>query len=77
MKKIDELYAFTGIDDDGDEGVVVFQTPSGMMMPMVGADLASVESLMPIAENIALVTGKQIAIYKFSKKEIHGVIKPR
>jgi len=64
--KIESMYAFIAIDPrDGDEGVIAFQTPSGMMMPMIGADMARVKSLIPMAEAIAKQTGIDYEIRYF------------
>lgn len=68
-KKIDEMYAFIATEDDGQEGICAFQTRPGMWMPMVGADLARIASLRPIAEGIAKATGKQIEVCKFTNRE--------
>jgi hypothetical protein len=73
--EIKEIYAFIAKDDES-EGICAFSIGS-MMMPMVAADFARVESLMGIAQTIATETGKQISIYKFTHKEIHGVINPQ
>ena len=73
--KITELYAFIAKDEEGQEGLCAFEV-GGLMMPMVAADFARVESLMKVAIEMVEHTGTQIAIYKFTNKEIHGVIKP-
>ena len=40
-------------------------------MPLVGADMARVESLRPIAEDIAKVTGKTVKLIVFeTRKEL-------
>lgn len=47
---ITELFAFVATDnEDGNEGIIGLMTPDGMM-PMIGADLARVESLKKIAD---------------------------
>jgi len=68
------MYAFIATEADGQEGICAFQTEpvgevSGMWMPMVGADLARMESLRPMAEKIAKATGKQIEVIKFTNRE--------
>lgn len=57
MPRIEEMYAFV-TEDSGpdDEGIVGMSTESGWM-PLVGADMARVESLKPIARNIGAATG--------------------
>ena len=56
--KIERLYAFIATDpSDGDEGIMAFSTPEGMMMPMIGADMDRVKSLELMAEQIKQATG--------------------
>ena len=71
MPRIDEMYAFISYDkDDNDEGLTALHGGYGVWMPMVGADMARVESLKPIAKEIAAITGKKIKICKFSTREV-------
>ncbi len=74
MPKIDEMYAFV-VEDSGpdDEGILGFMTNGGWM-PMVGADMARVESLKPMARDMATSLGKRVKILKFTKREDIGVI---
>lgn len=55
-KKINGMYAFVTVDPNdpsGDEGIPAFSDPlTGLMMPMVGADLHRVYSLLPIARKL-------------------------
>lgn len=51
---ITKLYAFVSVDnEDGDEGIIGFQTGPGMM-PMIGSDMNRVESLRKIADTMGL-----------------------
>jgi hypothetical protein len=52
MNKVTEMYAFVVADKDGNEGVPAFSSPSGLMMPMVGADMHRVYQLLPIAQSL-------------------------
>lgn len=55
---VSELYAWVTIDPaDGNEGVMAFRTASGDWMPMIGADMARIESLRPMVMAIISVTG--------------------
>lgn len=68
--KIDMLYAFIAQDVDG-EGVMAAQTTiNGMsvMMPLIGADLARIKSLLPIVQEISQKTGKSFKLYSFNNK---------
>lgn len=74
MKNIDEMFAFLGIDDDG-EGIVGFKGPRGWM-PMVGADMARVESFREMAQEVANLSGRRIVVAKFSIREDIETIEP-
>ena len=76
MPRIDSLYAFVA-EESGpeDEGIIGIQTDWGWM-PLVGADMARVESLRPLAESIGQQTGKRIKLLHFETRQeveiIHG-----
>lgn len=65
--KITEMFAFIIKDEDGNEGITAFLN-NGMMTPMVGADMARVEDLKLIAEDIAIATGQEVKLVKFTKQ---------
>jgi hypothetical protein len=65
--KIDEMYAFIAKDPDGGEGLAAFLTNEGWQ-PMVGADMARVHLLKPIAEKLAKNTGQPIKLVKFTTR---------
>ena len=73
MPKIDRLFAFVA-EDNGpdDEGIMGMRIPgTGEWMPLIGADIARVESLRPIAENISRLTGKPHKVLVFeTRREI-------
>lgn len=48
---IEELYAFVADNPDVGEGLMAFSR-GGQWMPMVGADMARIESLIPIADSL-------------------------
>ena len=67
--KITKVTAFVAIDPkDGDEGVMAFLSDGGWM-PLICADEARIESMVPIAEDISARTGKQYQIIQFSVRE--------
>lgn len=65
---ITELFAFVALDDfDGNEGVMAFHDGnSDTWIPMIGADMARVEDLIPLAEKIEKETGAKFEIRHFS-----------
>jgi hypothetical protein len=65
--KIDSMYAFIAKDKEGDEGVVGMPTKDGLL-PMVGADMDRVNSLMPVAKIIAEQYGVPIKLYLFTNR---------
>jgi len=66
MEKVEVMYAFV-VEDKGDEGIMGFKVSDGWM-PMVGADMDRVKSLMPIAREISKVTGLPFKVLKFSTR---------
>ena len=65
MPKITTIWAFIAADKDPDDEGLVAGRVGSQWMPLVGADMARVESLKPIARSIAKVTGKKITLAKF------------
>jgi len=75
MPKIEQMYAFV-CEDSGpeDEGIIGMQTGMGWM-PLVGADMARVKSLRPIAETIARSSGKPVKLLRFTTREEIEIIR--
>lgn len=66
MKRVDEVFAFitTASQPEGwAEGILGVKTSDGWI-PMIGADVERIESLVPIAES----TGLDYKIIKFTNK---------
>lgn len=62
---ITELFAFVALDDlDGNEGVMAF-LHDGMWVPMIGADMARITSLLPLAKKVATAAGTTFEIRHF------------
>ena len=55
--RINEIWVFVGIDEDGDEGVMATGFSDGTMLPLVAADAERRDQLEVIAKNIAKVKG--------------------
>jgi hypothetical protein len=72
---ITELYAFIATEDLG-EGIPAVQL-SGMMMPLVGADAARVESLRHLAQQVADSSGRTLTLARFTVRENMATITPR
>lgn len=73
--KITEMYAFVILDDGlgkGNEGIPAFEK-NGLIHPLVGADMARIESLRPHAQKL-VDKGFQVEIRKFTNMEVLEVI---
>lgn len=73
--KIEEMFAFIAEETDG-EGLTGFHSRAGWV-PMVGADMARVDSMREIAREIANATGRKITLCRFSVREEMEVITPK
>jgi hypothetical protein len=67
------MFAFISEESPGNEGVMAFKAPNGLWWPMVGADMARVEQLRPIADKIALATDTPYEVRHF---KLSGVLPP-
>ena len=74
LPKIEVMYAFV-VTEAGGEGVCAFQSPGGWI-PMVGADMARMDSMRALAKTIARKTGQTIKLIKFSVREELETITP-
>ena len=75
--RIDQMYAFVVLDKDGTEGVAAMMVDGGRgWLPMVGADMARVESLKPLAQQLAKERGVEIRLLRFGNRELVETFKP-
>src|SRR5262245_60934789 len=75
--RIDEMYAFIVVDDDGAEVIPAIGTMiDGVVtaMPMCGADMKRAEALRPQAQRLARQMKKPIFLVKFTTREYLEVI---
>lgn len=75
QENIEEMFAFVVRDDDGTEGVIGAYMQTGWM-PLVGADMARVESLIPAAQRVSTQINKPVHLVKFSVREELRTIEP-
>ena len=66
---IDEIFAFLATEADGEEGVIGWHIPNHGWMPLVAADVKRVESLRPIAQEVANATGRRITLARFHLRQ--------
>lgn len=76
-----QMFAYLGIDANGDEGLIaapafVFGFAGDGPVPLVGADIERMESLRPIAQEIANVRGTAITLAVFSAREDKDMLMP-
>jgi hypothetical protein len=69
MPKITQMFAFISEEGPEDEGVMGMMR-NGMWMPLVGADMKRVNTLIPIADQISALSGKPYKIIKFRIEEV-------
>jgi hypothetical protein len=74
---IDQIFAFIVRDKDGTEGVCGWLNPAtGLWVPLIGADLARVEAVRPIAADLAKALKTPITLAFFSTRHNIEVLKP-
>jgi len=66
MPKIEKLYAYVSEDNGPEDEGVVAMLQSNTWIPLVGADMARMESLRGYANLLAKKTGKKIHLLEFS-----------
>ncbi len=73
--RIDTMFVFVAKDEQGNEGVCGVQVPSSHdpnikeWLPLVGADMARLQDLSPIAQMIANDTGKTVRLIIFNNRQ--------
>lgn len=71
--KIEEVYCYVSVDENGNEGIVA-QTMelagSTVMMPFVAADRVMRDRLDPLAKQIQKKTGKKIRLLRMTSREV-------
>lgn len=81
LQKIEEMYAFVSQDEKGGEGIIgymLMMDGQKTMMPLVGADMARMNSFMPIAQEIAdKLKTQKVKLIKFTNRvelqDIEGI----
>ena len=64
MKKIDNIYAWIITEEDGSEGIPAVSI-KGLMMPLIGADQARIESFRERAQQIAAIKNLPLKLVNF------------
>lgn len=71
--RINQLFAFVIVDDDGTEGVPAFMWDN-VWVPMMGADMTRVNELKRIVETEPMFSGHRVTIHRFGDRETIGTI---
>jgi len=69
MPKINVIYAFISTEEGPEDEGIVAAKFGDTWMPLVGADMERVNSLKPLAKQIAQTTGKRIVLARFTVRE--------
>lgn len=77
MPKIDTMYAYIAEDEGPDDEGVTAMRVGDMLRPMVGADMARMESLRPLAMRIGEGGNKKITLCEFSNRKEIAKIWPK
>lgn len=64
-------------EEDGQEVVVVVVKENGQRVPLIAKDQTELEKLLPIAQQLADRTGKEIRLLAFKHGEVQQVLNPR
>jgi hypothetical protein len=75
MGRIETLWAYLSIDEGG-EGVCAAPLGPLPVVPLIAADRARVESIKPIARELAKRFGKPVRLAKFSTREDVEIYQP-
>ena len=68
---IGTLWAYVAFDEaDHTEGVIAWQRPDGVWMPMVGADLEMADALRTRARAIAKLSGTKVSLVHFTDRHV-------
>lgn len=68
--KIDSMFAFVA-QGEGGEGIMAASMlidDKEMLMPLVGADINRIKSLLPVAQEVSKHSGRSFKIYRFDNK---------
>ena len=63
---IDKLYAWIATEPDGGEGIISMMLPTGLSLPLIGADRERIEALRSYAESLQQATGYPVCMKMFS-----------
>lgn len=72
--RINQLFAFVVVDEDGTEGVPATLDALGIWSPLMGADMTRVNALKNLVASNPMYRGKKFTILRFGHREVIGTI---
>jgi uncharacterized Zn finger protein (UPF0148 family) len=68
FNKLNEMFAFVSVDQDGNEGVITMRGPNNMALPMVTSESSLVDKLKPKAKEIEKSIKMKVKLLKFTTR---------
>lgn len=68
LMRIDEVYMFVSIDETGEGVCAAPIMGADSLVPLIAADEARMKSLIPWAQKLAALSGKQVKLIKLSQR---------
>jgi hypothetical protein len=65
--RIETVYVFLSIDDEGRNGIVASILPGLGSTPLVTGSRATAHKMIPIAQEVARRTGKKVGLFMFER----------
>lgn len=75
--RIDELFAYVAVDEEGEGITAYLSADTGQWMPMVGADMERMTSLLPVAQQLADKGARPIKLVHYTTRTVIDTIEPR
>jgi hypothetical protein len=73
-QRINQLWLVTYINEAGQEVLVVGQLPNGDNFPLIAADQARLESMMPTAHDLAKTNNIKMRLVKFKRVDMQDIV---
>jgi hypothetical protein len=71
---IHQLWLVTYLNEAGQEVLVVGQLPNGDNFPLIAADQARMESMMPTARDLAKANNVKMRLVKFKRVDMQDIV---
>lgn len=76
LLRIDQVWVFVSLDEDGNEGVCAASLPGLGVVPLIAADEDRLKSLTGLAHEVSQLSGKTIRLIRLCTREEVMVIEP-